>query len=136
MRGGQDEETLVKALSKLRSVPTLAEMESLLAFFARFVLDTSFIQRLMRWDMTILRETPWYQEIVKEGIELGLTRGRRLEAEDRLLQVLEHRFGQKREDLRARVSHLRLEQLDDLFIVALDVPTWAEFEKHLAADTN
>jgi predicted transposase YdaD len=29
----------------------------------------------MRWDMTVLRESPWYEEILKEGLEKGEQQG-------------------------------------------------------------
>jgi flagellar biosynthesis/type III secretory pathway protein FliH len=33
------------------------------------------IQDIMRWDMTVLRESPWYQEILQQGIERGVQQG-------------------------------------------------------------
>jgi hypothetical protein len=43
------------------------ELEFLLGFFASFVLDTELVRQIMRWDMTVLRESPWYQELLQEG---------------------------------------------------------------------
>jgi predicted transposase YdaD len=39
------------------------------------VLDIETIQQLMRWDVNVLRESPWYQEILEEGLKQGLQRG-------------------------------------------------------------
>ncbi len=29
----------------------------------------------MRWDMAVLRESPWYLEILQKGVEQGLQQG-------------------------------------------------------------
>lgn len=42
-------------------------LEPLLAFFASFVLELPLGQQMMRWDMTVLRESPWYNEILNHG---------------------------------------------------------------------
>ncbi len=138
MRGGQDERVLQQALNRLRAEPTLAELETLLAFLARFVLDTPFIQRLMRWDMAILRESPWYQEIAQEVVEQrreewvheGIERSRRQTAEH-LLHALEHRLGEAPAEVQAVLLDLSLDQLWDLFDAALTVTTWTELQAHL-----
>ena len=49
MRGGQEEQMFRRGLAWLWGEPTLAELELLLAFFASFILDTPFIQRLTGW---------------------------------------------------------------------------------------
>lgn len=36
-------------------------------FFASFVLELPLVQQIMRWDMTVLRESPWYNEILSRG---------------------------------------------------------------------
>ncbi len=53
----------------------LSQLETVLAFFATFVLDSALVQQIMRWDMTVLRESPWYQEILREGEIRGEQRG-------------------------------------------------------------
>ncbi|MEN9224738.1 MAG: hypothetical protein Q6M54_04625, partial [Thermostichus sp. DRC_bins_24] len=30
---------------------------------------------IMRWDMAVLRESPWYEEIKQEGIQIGKQEG-------------------------------------------------------------
>ena len=45
-----------KALALLRADEQLAEMEPLLAFFATFVMTPEEVRKMMRWNMTMLRE--------------------------------------------------------------------------------
>ncbi|MCC5600178.1 DUF4351 domain-containing protein [Nostoc favosum] len=44
------------------------------------------VQQIMRWDMAVLRESPWYQEIEQRGIQQGARR--------QLIRVLQQRFGE------------------------------------------
>lgn len=125
MKGGRNERTLQRALTLLRADQDLSELEPLLAFFASFVLNTHFIRELMRWDMAILRESPWYLEIVSEG--------RRQEAFDRLLQILTLRFGSIPEDIRVILTNSTLEQLQGLFVPAINARSWNEFRASLPA---
>jgi len=123
LRGGQDIPLLQRAVTRLRADPALSELEPLLAFFASFVLETEFVLQIMRWDMAILRESPWYQEILEEGHEQGLEQGRR---ED-VLRVLVYRFGELPAEVETALQTLNLGQIERLFDVALDVATLDEF---------
>ena len=93
--------------------------------------------------MAILRESPWYQEILEEGREQGLREGlgqglgqgleqglEQARRED-LLRVLEHRFGDLPAEVEKALQTLRLEQLERLFDLALDATTLGEFRAHL-----
>ena len=147
LRGGQDLPLLQRAVTRLRAVPELSELEPLLAFFASFVLETEFVRQIMRWDMVILRESPWYQEILEEGreqglkegleqglqrgLEQGLQRGLEQARRDDLHRVLEHRFGELPAEVREVLQRLDMEQLERLFDLALDVATLEEFCAHL-----
>ena len=123
LRGGQDIPLLQRAVTRLRAEPALSELEPLLAFFASFVLETEFVQQIMRWDMAILRESPWYLEILEEGRE----QGRR---ED-VLHFLEYRFGEVPAEIGDALGGLDLEQLDRLLDAALKAATLDEFRSHL-----
>lgn len=104
MRGGGDEATVRRALATLRADERMQEMEMLLAFFASFVLDTDLVQQIMRWDMDILTESPWYLEIERKG-----------EAKV-LLRQLNNRFGSLDNATQERIRNLpspRLEALAD-----------------------
>lgn len=67
LKGGGNQQTVRRALVQLQQQEEWVELESFLGFFASFVLDTELVRQIMRWDMTILRESPWYQEVLQEG---------------------------------------------------------------------
>ncbi|MFM6370821.1 MAG: hypothetical protein ACKPGN_21775, partial [Dolichospermum sp.] len=75
LKGGGNENIVRKAVVELRANETLTDLEPLLSFFASFVLDIPLVQQIMRWDMIVLRESPWYQQILKEGLEAGEKQG-------------------------------------------------------------
>lgn len=75
LAGGSDERIVRLALQKLREEDDLRDLETLLAFFASFVMNTQLVSEIMRWDMAVLRESPWYQEIEQKGIQIGLEQG-------------------------------------------------------------
>jgi predicted transposase YdaD len=134
LRDGQTEELLGKAVRLLRTDETLVELEMFLAFFASFALKPDRIVEIMRWDMAILRESPWYDEIVKEGLQLGLQLGLQQGLQQGLgqgieqgrvemaLHILKHRFGDLAPNLAYRIRRLRAEQLNQLVDVALEAP--------------
>jgi predicted transposase YdaD len=137
MQGGNEAGALAQALQLLRSDPNLAEMETLLAFFARFVFPTELIRRIMRWDMAVLRESPWYQEIFSEGLQQGLQQGLlqglqqgleqgREKVLKMLLGVLRHRFGEVSEELVVRLGRFSAEELSELLDLVFDVSAPAE----------
>ena len=92
--------------------------------------------------MAVLRESPWYQEILEEGLERGLEQGRRVEREEMLVHILKRRFGDALAELRQKISELETEQLSGLLDVALEASSLAEVEAFLSAllangpDTN
>jgi predicted transposase YdaD len=55
LKGGGQPDVVQEALQQLRRDERLSELEPLLSFFATFVLDSSVVQEIMRWDMTVLR---------------------------------------------------------------------------------
>ncbi|UKO97350.1 Rpn family recombination-promoting nuclease/putative transposase [Nostoc sp. UHCC 0870] len=71
LKGGENEATIREALQILRSDEQLNQLETVLAFFATFVLESSLVQEIMRWDMAVLRESPWYKEILERGRQEG-----------------------------------------------------------------
>jgi predicted transposase YdaD len=107
-------------LNELRSDETLVELESLLAFFARFVLNTELVSQIMRWDMVVLRESPWYQEILSEG--------RQEEGASLILRLLNRRIGMVAEEMKAKVQLLSVSQLEELGDALLDFTSMADLE--------
>jgi len=86
LKGGENESTIREALRILRADEQLNQLETVLAFFATFVLDSALVQEIMRWDMAVLHESPWYQEILREGEKRGEERGLQI-GEERGLQT-------------------------------------------------
>lgn len=74
-RGGDDEAVVQRALHELRADERLSELEPLLAFFSTFVLKSDIVKRIMRWDMAVLMQSPWYQEIVEERVRKDILVG-------------------------------------------------------------
>jgi predicted transposase YdaD len=71
LKGGENESTIREVLQILRADEQLNQLETVLAFFATFVLESALVQEIMRWDMAVLRESPWYQEILERGRQEG-----------------------------------------------------------------
>ncbi len=134
LKGGGSGEVLSKTVALLRADQSLAELETLLAFFATFVLDVDVVTRIMRWDMAVLRESPWYTEILAEGMERGLERGmerglergREAEATNMVLMVIRHRFGAVSPATEQTISQLSLSELRSLVDIVLDAATLDE----------
>jgi predicted transposase YdaD len=102
----------------------LNQLETVLAFFATFVLDSALVQDIMRWDMTVLRESPWYQEILREGETRGEAlgevrgeaRGRREELLSNIEISLEAKFGSDGLQLMPEITEIPdLERLKTIF---------------------
>ncbi|YAF93733.1 MAG: Rpn family recombination-promoting nuclease/putative transposase [Nodularia sp. CChRGM 3473] len=102
LKGGDDESTIREALRLLRADEQLNQLETVLAFFATFVLESELVQQIMRWDMAILRESPWYQEIEQRGE----VRGRREEILSSIEMSLEAKFGSDGLELFSQVSQI------------------------------
>ncbi|XWK90803.1 MAG: Rpn family recombination-promoting nuclease/putative transposase [Phormidium sp.] len=108
LQGGGNESKVRQALQVLRTDEQLNDLESLLAFFATFVLETPLVQQIMRWDMAVLRESPWYQEILQKGVEQGVRQGQF----STIALGLELKFG--REGLQLMPE---IEQIEDVAIL-------------------
>jgi predicted transposase YdaD len=128
MKGGHDEALIKQAARLLRADEDISEMGTFLAFWATFVLSQDVLQKIMRWDMVMLRESPWYQENLQEGVQIGfgqgvqqgVQQGRQHELAETVIQLLVHRFGDVSQDLAVRIRGLELDQLRQMVDVALD----------------
>ncbi len=120
---GADEKLIRRGLELLRREKASEELEAVLALFASFVLDTETVRKLVRWDMAVLRESPWYREIVLEGS----TRAR----QEDVLRVLQIRFspgGETWEGLTRRIKQINdLEHLRTLLDEAVRAPSLEAF---------
>ncbi|TAE53891.1 MAG: transposase [Nostocales cyanobacterium] len=111
LKGGGNESTIREALQILRRDDDLNQLETVLAFFATFVLESALVQEIMRWDMAVLRESPWYEEILKEGE----ARGRKEEMLSNIEMSLEAKFGNEALELMPQISQVNdLERLQDI----------------------
>lgn len=112
LKGGNNESIIREALQMLRQDEDLNQLETVLAFFATFVLENSLVQDIMRWDMGVLRESPWYQEILKEGEARGEARGKIEQVLSNIEMGLEAKFGNEGLELMPQVAQITdLEQL-------------------------
>jgi predicted transposase YdaD len=68
----------------------------------------------MRWDMTVLLESPWYQEILQEGENWGRREGALREAQSLILRQLTRRIGNVAPEIRSQVEALSITQLEAL----------------------
>ncbi len=123
LRGGGEASVVRRALQLLRADAQLNQLESLLAFFASFVLDTPLVQQIMRWDMAVLRESPWYQEILAEGeqrgLQQGVQQGLQQGVRQQLIRVLRRRFGEIPHELETKLEGKSVEELENLMDSAL-----------------
>ena len=108
LKNGAETMVIQQALTQLRQDEQLIELESLLGFFASFVLSTEVVRQIMRWDMVVLQESPWYQEILREG-ERSL-----------ILKQLNRRVGNLAPEITSQLQILSIEQLEALGEALLD----------------
>lgn len=106
LKGGAEESTVQRALQILRADKQLSQLETVMAFFATFVLDSALVQQIMRWDMAVLHESPWYQQIFREGEQRGEERGRREEILSGIELALEIKFGTEGLQLMSEISQI------------------------------
>ena len=152
---GADGGTIRDGVRLLREREVGEEAEVALALFASFVMEAEQIRQIVRWDMAVLRESPWYNQILEEGLQQGLQQGhqqglqqglqqgqmesRRTQREN-ILQVLRARFGlsgQREDPLADQLETIDdLDALRDLFNHALLDVTLTDFSTQLerAAD--
>ncbi|WP_435184169.1 Rpn family recombination-promoting nuclease/putative transposase [Cylindrospermopsis raciborskii G7] len=143
LKGGNSEVNLRQALLNLRKNQVLGDLEPLLSFFASFVFDIPLVQQMMRWDMTVLRESPWYNEILQEGLQKGLQKGLQegeLRGEQRgrqegqrkiILLLLNHKFDGIELPVVERINRLSLEQLEAMGESLLDFKQISDLEAWL-----
>jgi predicted transposase YdaD len=82
----------------------------------------------MRWDMAVLRESPWYQEILSEGEMKGRQEGRQEEGVSLVLRQLNRRLGSVSIGMSARVRSLSVSQVEMLGEALLDFTDLADLD--------
>ncbi len=114
----------MKSYQDYRVINLWEDLEPLLSFFAAFVLEMPIVQQIMRWDMIVLRESPWYQEILKEGEKRGEQRGET----NLVIRQLSKRFGNLDQELAAQIRQLSSPQLETLGESIFDFSAMADLE--------
>ncbi len=132
---GADERLIWQGVQRLRQLSGEEELETVLGLFASFVLDIETIQQLVRWDMNVLRESPWYQEILEEGLKQGLEQGILQGRREDILHLLRTRFYLQAEaeaELTDRLAQIESAAvLQTLLIAAAQAESLAAFVKRL-----
>ncbi len=132
---GADETVIRTSAQILREQPEGEKLETVLALFASFVMNTETIQQIVRWNMTILRESPWYQEILEEGIKQGLAQGDLKGQRKTILNFLRARFEFSTETEMALAEKLEQVETDEilqsLVIAAAQAESLAAFNQVL-----
>ena len=130
LKGGGEESVVRRALDILRRDEQLEGMEPLLAFFSSFILETELVAQIMRWDMAVLRESPWYQEIEQRGEQKGRLEGEQTGAligeRSLILRQLSRRIGEIPAEVRSQIQALSLEQTEALGEALLDFTEQAD----------
>ncbi|NEP42399.1 MAG: DUF4351 domain-containing protein, partial [Okeania sp. SIO2H7] len=105
-RGGNDENVLRRAAVALEAEDRFEDLQQLLGIFATFVFEVDLVERVMSLQAEAFRASPW--------ADLFEQRGRQLEALQMLGIMLEWRFGDVPESLRATLRSLNAPQLEEL----------------------
>lgn len=120
----QQVSTLIDALPK----PQQSNLIAVTSVLAGLKLEKAVIQRLMRSEA--MQESVIYQDILAQGEQRGIQKGR-IEADRSMVnRQLTKRFGHIPVDLQSQINSLSLEQLEDLgedlldFTTICDLTTW------------
>ncbi|MBD2664399.1 hypothetical protein B6N60_00884 [Richelia sinica FACHB-800] len=136
LKGGGEEAIVREAVIKLRENEQLSDLEPLLSFFASFVLEIPIVQQIMRWDMTVLRESPWYQEILKEGLQQGVQQGEQQGEANLVIRQLSKRFGNLDPVITSQIRQLSISQLETLGESIFDFSAMADLENWLQQNAD
>jgi predicted transposase YdaD len=136
LMAGADEVIVRTCVERIRREPDHEELETILALFAMIWLDVATVERLMRWDMTVLEKSPLYQEILEKGVRQGLEQGIEEGLERSILRILRQRFGQFPTELPDALAELPAKVLEELLDEALLAADYKTFADQLTAVTT
>jgi len=140
---GADEKAIRAGVKLLRKRRIGEEAEAALALFASFVMEPKRVRKIVRWDMAVLRESPWYNQILQEGRQEGHREGHREgRREGRLngqrqdiVRLLKARFDPASPHIIAIIEQLTTiddtERLQDLLVEAMYTIDLEAFWTHL-----
>lgn len=134
MNGG-DEKAIRAGVRLLRERGIGEEVEAALALFASFVMEPEQVRKIVRWDMAVLRKSPWYNQILQEGRQEGWQEGRLKGQRQDIVRLLKARFDPASPHIIAIIEKLATiddtEQLEDLLVEAMYTPDLEAFWAHL-----
>ena len=89
--------------------------------------------------MTVLRESPWYQEILREGeqrglaegLEQGLEQGQKQGERSLIIRLLSRKLDCPAETIQTKIQPLTFKQLQQLGEALLDFHTMADLDNWL-----
>lgn len=92
--------------------------------FSTFVLNFALVQDIMRWDIAVWRESPWYKEIYQRGCREGIISA--------IEKVLEVKFGAEGLQLMSRISEISdLDRLQEINCTIAMTGTIEELQENL-----
>ncbi len=149
---GADKSIIRQGAQMLRQHTASEELETVLAFFAGFVMDERTVKQMLQWDMPVIRESPMYKAILKEGWEEGVEKGRqeglqqglqkgKIEGQrEDILNVLRIRFEPDDKDKHNIADHLKTlastEVMEDLLTAAVTANSLTDFYQTLERYTG
>jgi predicted transposase YdaD len=128
LNGGDNQTTIREALRLIRTDDNLNQFEPVLGFFASFVLDSTLVQQILRWDMAILQESPWYQQLTEESEK----RGQQNERLSNIRMGLETKFGANGLELMQQINEISdSERLTEILRCIMTAQTLEEVQQVL-----
>ncbi len=132
---GADENVVHAGARVLQERGAGEEMEVALALFASFMMDAERVRQIVRWEMAVLRESPWYQEIIQEGRQEGLQEGIQKGLSEAVLHLVQTHFdlpGSAVEDLATQLQRVKeTKVLRQLLVDAASAESIDEFRASL-----
>ena len=77
----------------------------------------------MRWDIAVLQESPWYQQILQEGVKIGEQRGIEIGQQGGILSVielgLELKFGESGKEIFSEINTIENIQVLETILASI-----------------
>jgi len=147
MQGGNTVEMLQTCAERIRQEEHAEELEMFLGLLASYALDRKLVQQILRCNMEFVENSPLFQDILAqltEKIRHKMTEEVRQEIRDEsrkeggrqsmlnaLQQILTSRFSVDSTHFDKHFQSLDLKSFEELFKIALNAQTLAEFENAL-----
>jgi flagellar biosynthesis/type III secretory pathway protein FliH len=116
-----------------------------------FILHTVLVRQILKWDLAVLDDAPWYEEAFRQGFhqelerafqeqleqifqsafQEGFRQGVQQGAQREIVRMLKRRLGEVPRNVTEALQGKTLEQLEVLIEEAVITPSLAEFITHL-----